>query len=156
MANFEKALSHVLQNEGGYVNDPDDKGGETKYGISKRSYPKEDIKNLTIDRAKQIYKSDFWDKIKGDYIQNDELALNVFDFAVNAGVGTSVKALQEALNISDDGVLGNGTLSAMAVINFPDLIKRFVKFRNLHYVDIVIKDPVKIKYLKGWISRSFL
>jgi len=156
MANFEKALSTILQNEGGYVNDKTDKGGETKYGISKRSYPKEDIKNLTIERAKEIYKSDFWDKVKGDHIQNDELALNLFDFAVNAGVGTSIKTLQKALNVHDDGILGDQTLSAMAVINFPDLIKRFVKFRNLHYVDIVIKDPAQIKYLKGWISRSFL
>lgn len=156
MANFEKALSHILQNEGGYVNDKTDKGGETKFGISKKSYPKEDIKNLTIERAKEIYKRDFWDKIKGDQIQNDELALNLFDFAVNGGVGTSIKTLQKALNVDVDGVIGNDTLSAMAVINFPDLIKRFIKFRNLHYVDIVINDPTQIKFLKGWISRSFL
>lgn len=156
MANFEKALSHILQNEGGYVNDKTDKGGETKFGISKKSYPKEDIKNLTIERAKEIYKRDFWDKIKGDQIQNDELALNLFDFAVNGGVGTSIKTLQKALNVDVDGVIGNDTLSAMAVINFNDLIKRFIKFRNLHYVDIVINDPTQIKFLKGWISRSFL
>lgn len=156
MANFEKALSHILQNEGGYVNDPKDKGGETNYGISKKSYPKEDIKNLTIARVKEIYKADFWDKIKGDHIQNDELALNLFDFAVNAGVGTSIKTLQKALGVNNDGILGDQTLSAMAVINYQDLIKRFVKYRNLHYVDIVIKDPVQIKFLKGWISRSFL
>ncbi len=64
--NWEKAISFVLKWEGGYSNDPYDSGGETKYGISKRSYPNLDIKNLTLEQAKEIYKRNYWDKIDGD------------------------------------------------------------------------------------------
>ena len=72
MAEFKAAFQLVIANEGEYVNDPQDPGGETKFGISKRSYPQLDIKNLTIDQAQNIYKTDFWDKING----SDRIAEN--------------------------------------------------------------------------------
>jgi len=53
-------VPHVLKREGGYVDDPTDRGGETKYGISKRSYPQLDIKNLTLEQALEIYRKDYW------------------------------------------------------------------------------------------------
>lgn len=156
MANFEKALSYVLQSEGGYVNDPDDAGGETNFGISKRSYPKEDIKNMTIDRAKEIYRKDFWEKIKGDHLQNDELAVNVFDFAVNSGVQTAVETLQTSIGVKADGIIGEKTLSSLAVIHYPDLIKRFQRERAAYYIRIVKKKPEQIKFLEGWVKRAIL
>ena len=64
--NFLRAVKEVLKIEGGYVNNPNDRGGETKYGISKRAYPNVDIKNLTLDKAKQIYYNDYWYNIKLD------------------------------------------------------------------------------------------
>jgi len=65
MANFDKVIDKVLINEGGYVNDPHDSGGETNFGISKRAYPNVNIKELTTAGAKSIYKKDYWDKVKG-------------------------------------------------------------------------------------------
>ena len=106
MANFDKAIERVLINEGGYVNDPNDAGGETKYGISKRAYPGVDIKNLTTDEAKAIYKKDYWDKIKGDNINSDEIAYEIFDTAVNMGVRTSSKIAQMVVGAYPDGFIG--------------------------------------------------
>lgn len=97
MSFFDRAFQIVVGEEGGYVNNPKDPGGETKYGISKRAYPNEDIKNLTLDRAKELYKRDYWDKVKGNSYGTFGEALCVFDCAVNMGVG---RALNLAENVN--------------------------------------------------------
>lgn len=108
---WNKAFDLLMENEGGYVNDPDDSGGETKFGICKRSYPDEDIKNLTIDRAKEIYRRDFWLRAKCDRYP-DALSVAVFDYAVNSGVSRAIKDMQAAMNLKADGVAGNQTIGA--------------------------------------------
>ncbi|KWT77357.1 glycosyl hydrolase 108 family protein [Candidatus Magnetominusculus xianensis] len=65
-AYYTAAVRFVLDAEGGYVNDPDDPGGETKYGISKRAYPSLDIKSLTIEDAKRLYRRDYWGRASCD------------------------------------------------------------------------------------------
>ena len=87
---FLKVMRFVLKWEGGYVDNPSDPGGETKYGISKRSYPNEDIANLTIERALQIYHESYWRAIDGESRPFPE-ALAVMDFAVNSGVSRSLR-----------------------------------------------------------------
>ena len=86
MADFNKAIAIILKHEGGYVNDPDDPGGETNMGITKRDFPHLDITNLTVEQAKEIYKEKYWDTINGDDITNQTVATQIFDFGVNAGV----------------------------------------------------------------------
>ncbi|MBQ3311675.1 glycoside hydrolase family 108 protein [bacterium] len=109
---FDTAFKLLLKNEGGYVNDPRDAGGETKYGISKRAYPKLNIRDLTIEEAKEIYKRDYWDRCKCDFLP-DALSVAVFDYAVNSGVIKAVKGLQKCLGIKQDGKIGNQTLCAV-------------------------------------------
>lgn len=94
---FEKAVAFTLRHEGGYANNPKDKGGETKYGISKRAYPKLLISELTEEDAKAIYFSDYWMKAKCQTIseKSPALAAAVFDFAVNAGVERALKELTQ-------------------------------------------------------------
>ncbi len=82
---FEKAFDYMIQNEGGYVSNKNDPEGETKWGISKRSYPNIDIKNLTMERAKKIYYCDFWVKGKFEEIRDERVAIKLFDLAVNVG-----------------------------------------------------------------------
>lgn len=82
---FEKAVKFVLKWEGGYCNDPNDPGGETKYGISKKSYPNEDIKNMTIERAKEIYYQNYWRKLKLD-LMDFPMNIIIFDTSVNLGI----------------------------------------------------------------------
>lgn len=82
---FEKAIKFTLRWEGGYTDDPNDPGGETKYGISKKSYPTLDIINLTLEHAKEIYFENYWKKADCD-ILDFPMNLIVFDTAVNLGV----------------------------------------------------------------------
>ena len=88
--NFDTAFDRLMGNEGGYSNELNDPGGETKWGISKRSYPDLDIKNLTREQAKAIYLRDFWIRGAMDQLP-PAVAFQVFDFAVNSGIETAIR-----------------------------------------------------------------
>lgn len=112
---FDNAIELILKHEGGYVNHPDDPGGETKFGISKRAYPDLDIAKLSENDAKTIYKEDYWDKLRSDELPFP-LALVTFDAAVNSGRMRASKWLQYAVNASPlDGILGSKTVEAANV-----------------------------------------
>ena len=112
---FETVVHMVLEHEGGYVNHPSDPGGETKYGISKRAYPDVDIAELTEDDAADIYKRDYWDRIKGDDLPVG-VACVVMDYAVNSGISRASKALQSVCGIANgDGIIGPASLNAVWV-----------------------------------------
>ena len=153
MANFDKAVEKVLVNEGGYINDPDDKGGETKFGISKRAYPNIDIKNLTTDEAKAIYKKDYWDKIKGDEIVSDEIAYEIFDTAVNMGARTSSKLAQIVVGAYPDGYIGAKTLEKLNSVDVELFVTKFKLSKIARYTYLVKKNPVNKRFLFGWINR---
>lgn len=108
---FDQAFERTVGIEGGYVNDPKDPGGETKFGISKRQYPSLDIKNLTLEQAKDIYRTDYWGLIAGDQLPA-WLAADVFDAAVHHGVPRASKWLQEEVGTKPDGVIGAKTVAA--------------------------------------------
>ena len=102
--------------EGNYVDDPSDPGGATKYGISQRAYPTLNIQSLTLDDARNLYKTDYWSKAQCDKLP-PALALCLFDSVVNAGPGTAsilIKALQLGLGVVQDGVIGPQTQAAIA------------------------------------------
>ena len=109
---FDTIIDMVLEHEGGYVDHPSDPGGETKYGISKRSYPLLEIKDLTKEKAKEIYRYDYWNKIRGDDI-HPAIACVVVDFAVNSGVYRASKVLQRVCDTGVDGIIGSGTVKAV-------------------------------------------
>jgi len=121
---FEEAFQLLIGHEGGYVNHPNDPGGETKYGVSKRAYPGEDIKNLTLDRAKAIYLRDYWSPAGCDGAPY-AIRFDLFDMAVNSGVKAAVKCLQTAAGSTADGVLGPNTLRAVAAMDGARLAARF-------------------------------
>ena len=125
---FDQAIEFTLRQEGGYVNHPQDPGGETKYGISKRAYPNLDIKSLTISDAKDIYYKDYWIPAKCEEMPQD-VAIAVFDMAVNSGIVTATKCLQRALGIADDGICGPLTLFSVNNKNPVDTFKRFNAMR---------------------------
>ena len=109
---FSRAFEIVIGVEGGYVDDPRDPGGATKYGICQRSYPKLDIPGLTLDQAKAIYRGDYWNPVCGDDLP-PPLALLIFDAAVNNGVRRAAQWLQIAVGETQDGVIGPVTLAAI-------------------------------------------
>lgn len=159
MSNFEKSVAVVLAHEGGYVNNAADPGGETKYGISKRSYPNEDIKNLTITRAKEIYFADFWSPYKYDGIASDAFATKLFDTAVNVGPKRAFRFAQQALVklgkvVTVDGVFGPGTLAAINSVDNSVLLNVYRGIQAEYYKGLVAADPSKAVFLRGWLIRA--
>lgn len=146
--NFDDAFERVIGHEGGYVNNPADPGGETKFGISKRSYPAEDIKGMTLDRAKAIYRRDFWGPAGCDAVP-DAVKFDLFDMAVNSGPVTAIKTLQRAAGVTPDGLLGPITLQALNSIPGPRLVARFNGQRLSLMADLKTW-PV---FGRGWAKR---
>lgn len=125
---FDRAFEIVVGVEGGYVDDPRDPGGETKFGISKRSYPALDIKNLTLDQARDIYLHDYWLKAGCDQLVDDAMAILIFDAAVNMGVDRAKQLSMKGPNPVD-----------------------FQAERALHYASL----PTFTVYGRGWMRRLF-
>ena len=154
MKNFNEIIKQVLEHEGGYVNDPKDLGGETKYGITKRFYPDVDIKNLTIEQATEIYKKDYWDKNKVESLPQNLWHI-YFDMCVNMGKRTAVKVLQRAAvnkgrDIEVDGGLGPMTIGALKGVE----LDRVRAFRVKYYVDLITARPEQEKFYLGWFRRA--
>lgn len=145
---FDGFFETLIGFEGGYVNNPADPGGETKYGISKRSYPQVDIANLTLDQAKAIYRRDFWDRIVARAIA-PALSYHVFDGAVHSGIGNSIRWLQLAAGVLADGVVGEITLRAIQAQNPQALIARYLGYR-LKFMTQLSTWPT---FGKGWAAR---
>lgn len=145
---FDEAFDLLLGHEGGYVNDKRDPGGETKWGISHRSYPALDIKNLTKDEAKAIYRRDYWDKCRIDELPA-KLRYTVFDMAVNSGVSAAVKTLQRAVHVKDDGILGPVTMAAVGRFDAGALTARFCGAR----LNMMASLPTWSAFGKGWARR---
>ena len=152
---FYQEITKVIGREGGYVNDPDDPGGETKYGISKKAYPKIDIKNLTLDDAVEIYKDEYWLPAKVEWLP-DKLQGQYFDMVVNQGISKSVKILQRACNgknkdkIEVDGKIGPNTIKAARKLE-PDRLRAY---RIMEYSRLAITRPKLEKYYYGWFRRA--
>ena len=154
MKNFNEIIEQVLEHEGGYVNDPKDLGGETKYGITKRFYPDVDIKNLTVEQAKEIYKKDYWDRNRVESLPQN-LSHIYFDMCVNMGKRTAVKVLQRAAvnkgkDIEVDGGLGPMTIGALKGVELDRVRAYRVKF----YVDLITDKPEQEKFFLGWFRRA--
>lgn len=151
MADFNFAITIVIRNEGGYVNNPADPGGETKYGISKRSYPSVDIKNLTVDQAEDIYRRDFW--IFGGIVEQS-IANKLFDMYVNEK-HSAIHVLQSVLGIAADGVYGKMTEAAVnAVKDVTNFLSNYRAALAQHYRDIVQAKPSYAVFLNGWLRRA--
>ena len=136
----------------GYVNDPKDRGGETKYGIAKKSHPGIDIKSLTWDSAKLIYYTQYWLPGKCDKMPGRLAALH-FDGSIHHGGGTSAKFIQRALGVTPDGSIGQLTLAAIATKDVIQLCNSVCDQREKYYRAIVANDPTQAKYLNGWLRR---
>lgn len=145
---FREYIDRILTSEGGYVNNPADPGGETKWGIAKRSYPKVDIANLTREQAIQIYHDDFWLRIGGDTLK-PSILYQVLDASVNHGIGNGLRMLQRAVGALDDGHIGGVTLSLIAGTDPGDLILRF----NAERIEFYTRLTTFTTFGRGWCNR---
>ena len=147
--NFEYCIGFILKHEGGYVDDPTDKGGETNYGISKRAYPSVDIKGLTLEGAKEIYKRDYWDKGHCEKLP-EEIRYIHFDGCINHGISRAVKILQKASGCKYiDGLFGPETTAKSKSVS----IELYALHRLYFYCEIVRRNNSQAKFIGGWKNR---
>jgi lysozyme family protein len=166
MSNFEKGFKEILGFEGiETTNNPNDKGGLTKFGISQKAFPKVDIRNLTLEGAKKIYFDNYWKTPLLNLDQYDEkTAIELFDIAVNMGVGTAAMTIQRAvnlmnrnqkdfLNLNVDGRAGDKTVRAYSKVNKEILLKVLNGLQFSRYVSIVERDETQEEFFNGWMVR---
>jgi len=152
---LEKALDWIIKMEGGYVNDPDDAGGETKYGIAKSSHPDIDIKNLTEHAARNIYRDEYWLPNNCNLL-NPVPAILLFDSLVNHRPKVAVKLLQKSVSANVDGVIGPNTIAAANNADPKQLMENFLARRDEFYHDITVSRPANEKFLYGWFRRCHM
>lgn len=163
-SDFEDAFESIIGIEGGYVFDPYDYGGETNWGISKRAYPEIDIKNLKMVEAAAIYRRDYWNRMRLDEVEDEDIAMELFEQGVNLGTSRAITNLQNSINIiSDapgvvvDGVIGPETLESVNKIAKNNkkeaLLKCLNGYQFNHYLDIVKNNPSQARFLVGWLKR---
>jgi lysozyme family protein len=153
---LERDLDALLLREGGLVDHPSDPGGLTNWGLSQRSYPHENLRTLTKDRAKDIYRKDYWTQPKFNEIPDHNLAIQVFDMGVNAGPGRAFRLLSRALKLKTEAPFWNPSLrEALAgTTDWVALRGAFHKERQAYYRRLVAKNPKLGVFLKGWLRRA--
>ena len=162
LTEFDDIIQVVLEHEGGYVDDPDDRGGATNWGVTQKVYEdfvgyscnKEEIKKMTQETAEEIYFQKYWKPSKADQVP-DRLKHIYFDMVVNFGKRGAVKVLQQAAvakghKIADDGGIGPNTLKAIKNVE----TDRVRAYRVLKFASIVIKKPTQEKFWLGWFRRA--
>ena len=180
MADLQIAEKKTLKWEGGYCNIQGDRGGETIFGIARNMHAKlklwkivddykrnynplkkenyKELESLCLGNGEfkkemdSFYKKEFWDKIKGDELQSQELANALYDFAVNSGVNRAVKSLQEILQVKVDGDFGIKTLTA---VNEKDglTLCNALNDKRKAFFEAIAKKGQNAKFLKGWLNR---
>jgi lysozyme family protein len=162
--NWDKSCEMVLKHEGGFTNDqrdpgnrlPDGRKGSTMLGCTQanweayinRKVTQDDMKRLTKDDVKPLYKKNYWDAVKGDELPNG-VDYAAFDFAINAGPSAARKMIQRALGVTADGVFGPKTMAAIQSADAKDLMKKFSNEKIVFYKNL---SNFKV-YGNGWLKR---
>lgn len=186
MADFKKAFEKTLTVEGGYVNHPSDKGGETYCGIARNffpnwsgwllidaykndgGFPKNIDKNKLLPHIETFYKTQFWDVMKLDDIKDQDIAEEIYDTGVNTGTRTAVKMAQEACNLLNrqgkdypdievDGIIGKNTINTINNHPFPTTLFNLLNYLQAEkYVEICRKNPTQEVFMRGWLNTRVI
>lgn len=172
MNTFDFAVDLILSHEGGYNEIPGDAGGPTNRGVSLRAIlaldpdkramwdldhdgdvDSADIRLISEADAKKFYREEYWNPVRGDLLP-PQVAVCVFDSAVNQGVLRATLTLQEQLGVVADGIIGTKTILASHRVG-EDFVDRFQTARVEFYVDLAIKKPSQLQFRRGWLRRCF-
>ena len=149
---FQQMFDRLIGHEGGYVNDPRDPGGETNWGITKRTAQANGytgaMKAMTRDQALKIYQAAFWVRYQCDKMP-EAVAFQFFDAAVNHGFGNASRMLQRAVGVADDGVIGSRTIAAIKQTAISDVIMHL----NAERLEFYCKLDNFTSFGKGWVRR---
>jgi lysozyme family protein len=165
---WRNAISLILLLEGGFVDNPLDRGGPTNHGITmptlsswrKKQVTRDDIRSLDQQEARQIYRAFYWDAPRIWQIPNEGLKTAVFDQAVHSGHVRAVALLQTTLNrvnnakLATDGLIGPKTLGVCERSEYPLMTRRYIQAARLRYATIVQNDPSQSVFIRGWMNRS--
>jgi lysozyme family protein len=164
MADFNPAFEKMISDEGGYqlTDIPGDRGGQTYAGIARKPNPdwagwqfidRKDFGSAT-PLVREFYKSNFWDRVRGDDITNQAIAETIFNFAVNTGVGVASKLAQLIVGTTPDGAIGPKTLERLNICTAEKFLPAYTLAKIQRYVNICMKDRSQSKFLLGWVRRS--
>lgn len=154
--NFDDALAAVLEHEGGFVNHPQDPGGMTNLGVTKRVWEawvgktvsEADMRALTPALVAPMYRKQYWDAVKGDELPSG-LDYLMFDFAINAGVSRAIRTMQRAIGTTPDGAIGPKTMQALRDADPDALIDKFSDEKEAFYRSL----PTFATFGRGWLRR---
>ena len=157
----DQLVEDIIVREGGFVNDPADKGGATKFGVTQatlaehRGHPVsvDEVKNLSLTEARDIYRERYYLKPAYHLLGSEALQGVMVDFAVHSGPVTATKALQRVLGLPDDGIMGGETMHAANLKDGSRLGIHVLTERQRYLVDIVVRNPSQLKFLRGWTDR---
>src|SRR3990167_2567385 len=175
MASFDQAFEKTLGHEGGFVDDPSDSGGATRFGITEKVAKehgyKGEMKALPMEFAKIVYKKGYWDQMKLDNVVTQGVADELFDTGVNCGTGTAGKICQRSLNLLNqlgtlwpdipiDGAVGLGTTAAInkccsiSPAYALALIKPLNALQVAYYAEVAERNPKNERFFRGWLTRG--
>jgi len=164
MADFNPAFEKMISDEGGYqlTNIPGDRGGQTYAGIARKPNPdwagwefidRKDFGSAT-PLVREFYKSNFWDRVRGDELTNQAIAETIFNFAVNTGIGVASKLAQLIVGTTPDGAIGPKTLERLNICTAEKFVPAYTLAKIQRYVNICMKDRSQSKFLLGWTRRA--
>lgn len=164
LSNWDKSFEMVIAHEGGFTNDqrdpgnhlPDGREGCTMWGCTQKNWEayigkqvtQDDMRALTKEDVKPLYKRDYWDAVKGDSMPSG-VDYILFDLSINAGASRAKKLLQTALGVTADGAIGPGTMAAIQAADPAELIQKFSVAKENFYRSL----PTFQTYGKGWLNR---
>lgn len=162
MAHLEKLKPFILKWEGGFVDDPLDRGGATNKGITigtfRTFYGKnatvEQLKNITDRQWDKIFEAGYWRPFKADQIRNQSIANMCVDWAWGSGTVTAIKKVQRVLGVQEDGIVGEITLGA--INRYPSQLLLFEKIKDarLAFINAIVRNnPSQMRFLRGWTNR---
>lgn len=161
MADYKKLIPFIKKSEGGFVNDPLDRGGATNMGITINTYRTvygskktvDDLKHITEQEWEHVFKHIFWDRCKADEIKSQGVANNMVDWVWGSGV-SGIKGVQRLVGVKADGIVGSNTLAAINAAG-ESLFPRITQARIRFYNAIVSSRPNQKRFLNGWICRAY-
>lgn len=153
-------IDHILEAEGGYVDDPDDSGGCTSFGITRATLSKwrgyevdcREVKRLPKDEAREIYRQRYIEDPKFDELPAHLQSLMV-DSGVQHGTERAIQWLQKAARVGQDGIIGPNTLAAINDANVAGLYKQVLAQRMVFYGEIISADHSQARFAEGWLRR---
>lgn len=160
MADFDTYAVLLRNLEGGFVDDPDDRGGATNCGVTLKTFRRHfgsskdvtDLKNMSYQQWRHVMKTGYWDVMKADLVTNQSLAEIMTDWCINSGTAV-IRKIQTVAGVKPDGLVGPKTLAALNAADQKKMHERIWQARRHHYEKIVADDPKQAKFMNGWMNR---